>query len=88
MGRVDTTCYPFGMPLSDTSPAIRKMQLEIQRAMTGEERLLRALEMSVFARELAKAKIRSDHPDWSEAQVTREVLRLSFLPAPLPRGLR
>lgn len=76
------------MPLSDTSPAIRKMQLEIERAMTGEERLIRALEMSELARELAKSKIRSDHPDWSEAQVTREVLRLAFLPHPLPRGFR
>ena len=76
------------MPLSDTSPAIRKMQLEIERAMTGEERLIRALEMSELARELTKSKIRSDHPDWNEAQVTREVLRLSFLPHPLPHGFR
>jgi len=76
------------MPLSDTSPAIRKMQLEIERAMTGEERLLQALEMSAFARELAKSKIRSDHPDWSEPQIAREVLRLAFLPDPLPSGLQ
>ena len=76
------------MPLSDTSPAIRKMQLEIERAMTGEERLIRALEMSLLARELAKARIRGDHPDWTEAQIAREVLRLAFLPDPLPNGLR
>jgi len=76
------------MPLSDTSPATRKIQLEIERAMTGEERLIRALEMSVFARDLAKARIRSDHPDWSETQVAREVLRLAFLPDPLPNDLR
>jgi len=64
------------------------MQLEIERAMTGEERLIRALEMSELAREFAKARIRSDHPDWSEAQITREVLRLAFLPRPLPHGFR
>jgi len=82
------TCYHFRMALSDTSPAMRKMQLEIERAMTGEERLIRALEMSFLGRDLAKARIRSDHPDWSEAQIAREVLRLAFLPRPLPNGLR
>ena len=76
------------MPLSDTSPHIRKMQLEIESRMTGEERLIRAFEMSMLTRELAKAGIRSDHPDWNEAQVAREVLRLTFLPDPLPSGLR
>lgn len=75
------------MPLSDTSPAARKLQMQIEAAMTGEERLLEALEMSLFARELAKAKVRSDHPDWSETQITREVLRLQFLPESLPSGL-
>jgi hypothetical protein len=55
--------------------------------MTGEQRLLLAWDMSVFARELARAGIRKDHPDWSEAQVARELLRLTFLPAPLPAGL-
>ena len=75
------------MPLSDTSPHIRKMQLEMERRMTGEERILWALEASLLVREFTKSKIRSDHPDWSEAQVTREVLRLQFLPGKLPPGL-
>ena len=55
--------------------------------MTGEQRILEVLEMSRFARELAKAKIRGDHPDWSESQIARELLRLAFLPDPLPSGL-
>ena len=76
------------MPLSDTSPAARKLQMQIEAAMTGEERLLEAFDMSLFARELAKAKIRTDHPDWGESQVAREILRLAFLPEPLPSGLR
>jgi hypothetical protein len=76
------------MPISDTTEAARKLQLQIELAMTGEERIVEAFEMSLFARELAKAKIRSDHPDWSESQVARELLRLAFLPAPLPSGLR
>ena len=56
--------------------------------MTGEQRLRVALEMSDFARELTKAGIRSDHPDWTEAQVTFELIRLAFLPDPVPAGLR
>jgi hypothetical protein len=91
------------MPFSDTSPAAKKRQMEIKAAMSGEERLIEAFDMeafdmeafdmeafdmSLFARELAKAKIRVDHPEWSESQVAREVLRLAFLPEPLPIGLR
>lgn len=76
------------MPLSDTSPSAKKRQMEIEAAMTGEDRLVEVFEMSLFARELAKAKIRIDHPQWSESQVAREVLRLAFLPEPLPSALR
>jgi hypothetical protein len=71
---------------SDTSPAAETLQLQIQSAMSGERRLLLAFEMSLFARDLSKAGIRRDHPEWTEAQVARELLRLAFLPAPLPAG--
>ena len=72
------------MPHTDTSAAAQAVQLEIQRAMSGEQRILLAFEMSLFARELAKAGIRREHPDWPEARVARELLRLAFFPAPLP----
>ena len=72
------------MPHADTSPAAQAVQLEIHRAMSGEQRMLLAFEMSLFARELAKAGIRREHPDWPEARVARELLRLAFFPAPLP----
>jgi hypothetical protein len=74
--------------MSDTSPAARALQFQIQSAMSGEQRLLLAFEMSLFAQELAREGIRRDHPAWTEAQVARELLRLAFLPAPLPAGLR
>jgi hypothetical protein len=45
------------------------------------------LEMSLFARALAKARIQQEHPEWSEAQVARELIRLAFLPEPLPAWL-
>jgi hypothetical protein len=74
--------------MSDTSPAAQAIQVEIHRRMTGEERLLLALEMSDFARELAAQRIRDDHPDWSPRLIIRELIRISLLPAPLPARLR
>jgi len=56
--------------------------------MTGEQRFLLAYEMSMFVREIAMEGIRRDHPDWAEQQVTRELLRRAFFPAPLPAWLR
>jgi hypothetical protein len=56
--------------------------------MTEEQRLLLALEMSLFARSLAKAGIRQEHPNWTHGQVALELLRLAFLPQPLPEKLR
>lgn len=43
--------------------------------------------MSEFARELAAAGIRQDHPDWSELQVKHELIRQAFYPDPLPAWL-
>lgn len=56
--------------------------------MSEERRFLLAFEMSLFARELSRARIRIDHPEWNEADVARELLRLAFLPDPLPARLR
>ncbi len=76
------------MPISDTSPAAKAIQDAIHGAMTGEQRVLLAFEMSLFARELARAGIQREHPDWPADRVARELLRLAFLPNPLPAGLR
>jgi len=46
--------------ISDTGDESRAVQLEILRAMTGEQRMLIALEMSLFARELAKPRIKNE----------------------------
>ncbi len=72
--------------MSDTTAVAQAIQTEIHRKMTGEQCLLLALEMSDFARELAAQRIRDDHPDWSHGLVIRELIRISFLPAPLPAG--
>jgi hypothetical protein len=72
---------------SDTTPAAEAVQLEILGSMSGEKRLLVAIEMSEFARELAKEGIRLQHPDWPETLVVRELIRLAFFPKPLPAGI-
>lgn len=76
------------VPITDTSPSARTLQLQVQRAMSGEQRLLMALEMSVFARELAKQGIRDQHPGWSSTEVARELIRRTFLPGLAPARLR
>jgi hypothetical protein len=72
------------VPLTDTHPAAEVVQANIQRAMSGEQRLLLTFEMSLFARELSRERIRHEHPGWSEKQTAQELLRLAFFPAPLP----
>jgi hypothetical protein len=72
------------VPSSDTSSAARKVQLEIQHSMSGTQRLLLSFEMSAFARELAKQRIRQEHPEWPETEIVRELIRLAFLPAEPP----
>ncbi len=76
------------MPLSDTSPEARARQFQILRAMPGEDRVVLAYEMSMFVREVMREGIRRDHPDWTEQQTEREILRRAFFPAPLPTWLR
>ena len=74
--------------VTDTSPEAAALQISIQRKMTGAERLRLALEMSYALRELALARLRRDHPDWSEWELKRELLRYAFGSAPLPALLR
>jgi len=78
----------LAVPINDTSPSAQAVQLQVQRAMSGEQRLLMAFEMSMFARELARERIRQEHPEWLETQAARELIRLAFLPAPMPALLR
>jgi hypothetical protein len=75
-------------PMSDTSPEIQAIQDEIHRRMTGEQRLNLAVEMSEMTRRIALARLRSEHPDWTEWELKRELLRYAFGTDPLPPPLR
>jgi len=74
--------------MNDTSPEAAFRQVEVLRKLTGEERMGIAFEMSDMARELSLTRLREEHPDWSEAQLKRELLRYAFLPDDLPEPLR
>lgn len=53
-------------------------QIEIYRRMTPAQRIETAARLSVTARELKAAALRSLHPDWDEKQVLG-VVRETFL---------
>jgi hypothetical protein len=74
--------------MRDTTPEAAKVQTEILRGLTGEQRLRTAFEMSMLARELCLARLSHEHPEWTEAERRRELLRYAFSPGPLPTPLR
>lgn len=74
--------------MRDTPPDVAEMQAAIHRKMTPAQRLALAMEMSRMAREFALARIRMEHPEWSEAEQKKELLRIAFGSAPLPEPLR
>jgi hypothetical protein len=76
------------MAISDTSPEIAEMQMQIRRRMTMNDRFRIAIELSDLCQELRKAGIKREHPDWSERDVLMELFRLAFFPEPLPSWVR
>jgi hypothetical protein len=74
--------------MSDTSPAVQAIQDEIHRRMSGEERFKLAVEMSEMARAFAEARLRTEHPEWTDWEVKRELLRYAFGSEPWPPPLR
>jgi hypothetical protein len=60
----------------DTSAAARDIQIEALRRLDGPTRFRLALEMSEEARQVTLAGIQHRHPDWTDAAVHRELLRL------------
>ena len=78
---------PGAVTHGDTTPDVEKIRLERLRSMTGEERIAITFQLTNLMRRAAAGRIRAENPDWTEAQIKRELLRIAFLPAPLPPGL-
>lgn len=74
--------------MRDTSPAVQAIQDEIHRRMSGEERFRLAIEMSEMVRAFAEARLRAEHPEWTDWEIKRELLRYAFGLKPWPPPLR
>ena len=83
--RVAPTPPPFKAFGNEYPEYVDKVTFKFAVKPKGDEKL--ALEMSDFARELSLSRIRAEHPEWSDWEVKRELLRLDFLPDALPPGL-
>lgn len=62
--------------MRDTSVAARQIQVAALRRLDGPARLQMALNMSEQGRQVTLAGIRYRHPEWTDAAIHRELLRL------------
>jgi hypothetical protein len=68
------------MPVRDTTPEAKAVQVAAYRRMTPGERIERALELSDFLHELALSQIRVQHPGCSDAEANRVLTERLFRP--------
>lgn len=76
------------MPPLDTAPEAEAVQIAVYRRLTDGQRLSLTIKGSVFARDLALAGLRQQHPGWTESDAKREFLRRQFPPDQIPPPLR
>jgi hypothetical protein len=69
-----------------TPEAALARQIELYRAMTGEERLRIALDLHEFACNVSRAGIRHQFPDADEAEVERQLRRRIELGRSIRKG--
>ena len=72
----------------DTTIEADALQREICRRLGGPSRLRLALDMSVAARAFTMARLRRQHPNYSDLDLKKALLRLSFPTDALPPPLR
>lgn len=71
-------CYGFfAVRPRDTTEKAAAVVAELNRALGPERRFLQALELSDFLRQMAKAGLRSRHPEYSDEDLMR-ALTLQF----------
>jgi hypothetical protein len=57
------------------SPRAEKFYLDVLRRMTPDQKWQAAFELWQLAVDASRARLRADHPDWTEGQVRAEVSR-------------
>lgn len=73
-------------PGSDTTAEVLALQVAAWRRMTPAARVELAWEMSEAARGLLLARLRSEHPDWTDRELRAEAVRLATnVASPAPR---
>lgn len=75
---------PQLLPRSDTSPAAAGAQAGALRRLLPERRLELAVDMSLTARALLGARLRTAHPELSEPELRHQLLRLTLGGTVLP----
>ena len=66
----------YGQHVSDTTPEMQAIQIEIYRKMAPEARLAAAFELSAMSRRLLSEGVRRRHPAYSEEEVRVATIRL------------
>ena len=74
--------------MSDTTPEGIAVQTQIIQRLTDVQRLRLAFEMSLLARELCLTRLRLQHPEWTDGELKREMLRYAFSSTLFPPPLR
>lgn len=74
--------------MSDTTPEAEAIQAAVHRKLSGAQRMTTALEMSLMMRDLSAARLKRDHPEWSDRELKLELLRYAFNGKALPKALR
>jgi hypothetical protein len=60
--------------MQDTTPEAKQIQIEGYRRMGAQRRIEIALDLSETVRELAKVRIRKQHPDFDEQAVHDQLM--------------
>ena len=72
----------------DTNLQALAIRDRVLRRLPPVERLRIAMDMTDTLRDLAMSRLRAEHPQWSDADLRKELLRIALLPTPLPEALR
>lgn len=62
----------------DTHPEAHRVQMDLYRAMSPERKAAIVAEMSMLIRHLGRVGIRDRHPEYSEDEVSEELVALLY----------
>jgi hypothetical protein len=67
--------------------AVQYPQKLLYSFLSVGQRLLLAMQIFEFDRDVQKQKLHREHPEWSELEVIHQIMRQAFLPEPAPEWL-